>query len=59
MSIMYTQRPDHVRLILFDPKVVEMAPFKEIPHLMCPVITETGKAASVLEWACEEDGRAL
>ena len=54
MSIMYTQRPDHVRLILFDPKVVEMAPFREIPHLMCPVITETGKAASVLEWACQK-----
>ena len=54
MSIMYTQRPDHVKLILFDPKIVEMAPFKDIPHLMCPVITETGKAASVLEWACEK-----
>ena len=54
MSIMYTQRPDHVKLVLFDPKVVEMAPFKDIPHLMCPVITEVGKAASVLEWACEK-----
>lgn len=54
MSVMYTQRPDNVKLVLFDPKVVEMAPFKEIPHLMCPVITETGKAASVLEWACEK-----
>ncbi len=54
MSIMYTQRPDMVKLILFDPKVVEMAPFKEIPHLMCPVINESGRAASVLEWACEK-----
>ena len=54
MSIMYTQRPDHVKLILFDPKVVEMAPFREIPHLMCPVITETSKAATVLEWACQK-----
>jgi S-DNA-T family DNA segregation ATPase FtsK/SpoIIIE len=52
MSIMYTQRPDLVKLILVDPKVVEMAPFKDIPHLMCPVITETAKACSVLEWAC-------
>jgi DNA segregation ATPase FtsK/SpoIIIE, S-DNA-T family len=52
MSIMYTQRPDLVKLILVDPKVVEMAPFKDIPHLMCPVITETAKATSVLEWAC-------
>jgi DNA segregation ATPase FtsK/SpoIIIE, S-DNA-T family len=54
MSIMYTQRPDMVKLILVDPKVVEMAPFKDIPHLMCPVITESAKACSVLEWACEK-----
>ena len=52
MSIMYTQRPDMVKMILVDPKVVEMAPFRDIPHLMCPVITETAKATSVLEWAC-------
>jgi S-DNA-T family DNA segregation ATPase FtsK/SpoIIIE len=51
MSIMFTQRPDVVKLILVDPKVVEMAPFKDIPHLMCPVITESPKATSVLEWA--------
>src|ERR1019366_4963479 len=54
MSIMYNQRPDWVKLILIDPKVVEMAPFKEIPHLMCPVINDTGRATSVLEWACEK-----
>jgi S-DNA-T family DNA segregation ATPase FtsK/SpoIIIE len=54
MSIMYTQRPDYVKLILVDPKVVEMAPFKDIPHLMCPVINDTGRATSVLEWACEK-----
>jgi S-DNA-T family DNA segregation ATPase FtsK/SpoIIIE len=52
MSIMYLQRPDRVKLILVDPKVVEMAPFKDIPHLMCPVINDTGRATSVLEWAC-------
>src|SRR5438094_2654400 len=54
MSIMYMQRPDMVKLILFDPKVVEMAPFKDIPHLMCPIINETGRATSVLDWACEK-----
>jgi len=54
LSIMYQQRPDNVKLILVDPKVVEMAPFKDIPHLMCPVINETGRATSVLEWACEK-----
>jgi S-DNA-T family DNA segregation ATPase FtsK/SpoIIIE len=51
MSIMYMQRPDHVKLVLVDPKVVEMAPFKDIPHLMCPVINDSGRAVSVLEWA--------
>jgi S-DNA-T family DNA segregation ATPase FtsK/SpoIIIE len=51
---MYLQRPDMVKLILVDPKVVEMAPFKDIPHLMCPIINETGRATSVLDWACEK-----
>ena len=54
MSIMYMQRPDLVKLILVDPKVVEMAPFKDIPHLMCPIINEAPRACSVLEWACEK-----
>ena len=54
MSIMYLQRPDMVKLILVDPKVVEMAPFKDIPHLMCPVINDTGRATSVLDWACNK-----
>jgi DNA segregation ATPase FtsK/SpoIIIE, S-DNA-T family len=54
MSIMYLQRPDMVKLILVDPKVVEMAPFKEIPHLMCPVINESARACSVLEWATQK-----
>jgi len=51
---MYMQRPDLVKLILVDPKVVEMAPFKDIPHLMCPVINDASRATSVLEWACEK-----
>jgi S-DNA-T family DNA segregation ATPase FtsK/SpoIIIE len=54
MSILYHQRPDNVKLILVDPKVVEMAPFKDVPHLMCPIISEAGRATSVLEWACEK-----
>jgi S-DNA-T family DNA segregation ATPase FtsK/SpoIIIE len=54
MSIMYQQRPDNVKLILIDPKVVEMAPFKDIPHLMCPIINDASRATSVLEWACEK-----
>ncbi len=51
MSIMYQQRPDLVKLILVDPKVVEMAPFKDIPHLMCPIVNDPSRATSVLEWA--------
>jgi S-DNA-T family DNA segregation ATPase FtsK/SpoIIIE len=54
MSILYRQRPDLVKLVLFDPKVVEMAMYKDIPHLMCPVINDAAKATSVLEWACEK-----
>jgi S-DNA-T family DNA segregation ATPase FtsK/SpoIIIE len=54
MSIMYLQRPDMVKLILVDPKVVEMAPFKDIPHLMCPVINDSARACSVLEWATQK-----
>jgi S-DNA-T family DNA segregation ATPase FtsK/SpoIIIE len=52
MSILYKQRPDVVKLVLFDPKVVEMAMYKDIPHLMCPVINDAAKATSVLDWAC-------
>jgi DNA segregation ATPase FtsK/SpoIIIE, S-DNA-T family len=54
MSILYLQRPDIVKVILVDPKMVEMAPFKDIPHLMCPLITDAARATSVLEWACQK-----
>ncbi len=50
-SIMLTRRPDEVKLILVDPKMVEMAVFESIPHLMCPTITETKRAEQILEWA--------
>ncbi len=51
MSFLMMQRPDHVKLILVDPKMVEMATFAEVPHLMCPIITDMGQAALVLDWA--------
>jgi len=51
MSWLLTRRPDEVKLVLVDPKMVEMSMFKDIPHLMCPVVTEMAKAASILEWA--------
>ncbi|MCC5827956.1 MAG: DNA translocase FtsK [Phycisphaeraceae bacterium] len=51
MSFLFTRRPDELKLVLVDPKMVEMSLFKDIPHLMCPVVTEMAKAASILEWA--------
>ena len=52
MSFLYTKKPNELKLVLVDPKMVEMSQFKDIPHLMCPVVTEMSKAAAILEWAC-------
>ncbi|VAX39418.1 DNA translocase FtsK [hydrothermal vent metagenome] len=54
MSFLYTKKPNELKLVLVDPKMVEMSQFKDIPHLMCPVITEMAKAAAILEWACKK-----
>ena len=51
MSFLLTKKPDELKLVLVDPKMVEMSQFKSIPHLMCPVVTEMSKAAAILEWA--------
>jgi len=48
---MYTKRPDELKLILVDPKMVELSQFSDIPLLACPVVTEMGRAAAILEWA--------
>jgi S-DNA-T family DNA segregation ATPase FtsK/SpoIIIE len=50
-GILLTKRPDEVKLILIDPKMVEMTAFNTIPHLMCPIVTETTTAVQILEWA--------
>ncbi|MHC4148156.1 MAG: DNA translocase FtsK [Planctomycetota bacterium] len=50
-GILLTKRPDEVKLILIDPKMVEMTAFNMIPHLMCPIVTETQRAVQILEWA--------
>lgn len=50
-GILLTKRPDEVKLILIDPKMVEMTAFNTIPHLMCPIVTETSRAVKILEWA--------
>ncbi|MCH9057818.1 MAG: DNA translocase FtsK [Planctomycetes bacterium] len=54
MGFMYTKKPNELKLVLVDPKMVEMSQFKSIPHLMCPVVTEMTKAAAILEWACRK-----
>ena len=54
VSILYKSTPDVVRLMLIDPKRVEMAPYNNIPHLVTPVITDEKKAATALSWAVEE-----
>ena len=51
MSLLMTQRPDHAKLILVDPKMVELNAFKEIPHLMCPIVTDMQRAEMILQWA--------
>lgn len=51
MSFLYTKKPNELKLVLVDPKMVEMSQFKDIPHLMCPVVTEMNRAAAILEWA--------
>ncbi len=51
MSFLYTKKPNELKMVLVDPKMVEMSMFKDIPHLMCPVVTEMSKAAAILEWA--------
>jgi S-DNA-T family DNA segregation ATPase FtsK/SpoIIIE len=50
-GILLTKRPDEVKLVLVDPKMVEMTAFNVIPHLMSPIVTETQRAVQVLEWA--------
>ncbi|MFP4139023.1 MAG: DNA translocase FtsK 4TM domain-containing protein [Phycisphaerae bacterium] len=52
MSLLMTRRPEDVRFILADPKMVEMAAFENIPHLLCPIVTDMRKAEDILEWAC-------
>ncbi len=54
MSIIYKARPDEVKLIMIDPKVVELSVYNGIPHLLSPVVTDPKKAAGALQWAVTE-----
>ena len=56
-SIMYKAKPDEVKLMLIDPKVVELANYNGIPHLLVPVVTDAKKAANALGWAVSEMNR--
>ena len=54
MSILYRNHPDTVRLILIDPKMLELNVYTDIPHLLTPVVTDMEKAVQVLQWALDE-----
>jgi len=54
VSMLMTRRPDEVRMLLIDPKMVELSPYKSLPHLMHPVVTDMRKAEAILGWAVDK-----
>ncbi len=54
LSLLYRHNPEKCKFILIDPKMLELSSYEGIPHLLCPVITEAKKAASVLGWVVKE-----
>ncbi|RKY37674.1 MAG: hypothetical protein DRP78_00380 [Candidatus Omnitrophota bacterium] len=54
MSLLFQAGPEQVKLLLIDPKMVEMLMYNGLPHLICPVVTDVRKAAGALEWAVSE-----
>ena len=50
-SVLYTRTPEQVRMILIDPKMVELSQFANAPHLACPVVSDMKRAPGILEWA--------
>jgi S-DNA-T family DNA segregation ATPase FtsK/SpoIIIE len=53
-SLLYRRTPEELRLLMVDPKVVELAPFDRIPHMLLPVVTDMKQAANALKWAVDE-----
>jgi S-DNA-T family DNA segregation ATPase FtsK/SpoIIIE len=54
VSMLMSRRPDEVKMLLIDPKMVELSPYKRLPHLMHPVVTDMRKAEAILAWAVEK-----
>ncbi|MBL7140090.1 MAG: DNA translocase FtsK [Planctomycetes bacterium] len=54
MSLLLTRTPEDLRLILIDPKMVELSVFKKLPHLLCPVVNEMRKAEAILAWLVDK-----
>ncbi len=54
LSLLYRLRPDQCRMIMIDPKMLELSVYDEIPHLLAPVVTEPAKAIRALKWAVEQ-----
>lgn len=54
MSLLYKNHPEELKLLLIDPKMVELAPYNDLPHLVAPVITDVKAATQSLKWAVEE-----
>ncbi|MFM1652201.1 DNA translocase FtsK [Brevibacillus sp. B_LB10_24] len=54
ISLLYKASPEQVRLLLIDPKMVELAPYNHLPHLVTPVVTDAKQATAALKWAVEE-----
>lgn len=53
-SMVMTRRPDEVKMLMIDPKMVELSPYKKLPHLMHPVVTDMKKAEAILAWAVDK-----
>ncbi|STZ75779.1 DNA translocase FtsK [Bergeriella denitrificans] len=54
LSILYKATPDEVRFIMIDPKMIELTPYNDIPHLLCPVVTDMSAAGRALNWCVAE-----
>ena len=54
LSLLYRRTPEQLRLLMIDPKVVELAPFDRIPHMLLPVVTDMKQASTALKWAVDE-----